>query len=382
MKATLQVLMGRYVPTPVSSAFVQAIQQVEVRQVLEGRSTFSLTLSLQRTRGSDGAFTLLESLTTGPVPSMRIILVLTVGGLPTVLSDGFVTQQSVEPAAGPDRPPTLTLVGEDVSVKLDLKEKSLEWPGMSAAEIAPLVMLEYPELGLVPLVIPPDLVDPPDPLDWTPLQQGTDYAFLRQLAGRFGYTFRVQPGPVPGANLGYFGPRLHPPVATPLPALTCGGVPGANCDGLRFTYDAMKPTTLVGTVLDADLSTEVPIDTVLLPTDPFAARPPISIQGPFHRQRYVDWTTGGDTAKALAWALGEVAASQQMVVVATGRIDLIRYGRALLPWHLVGVRGAGAAYDGMYFVREVTHHIGVGRYSADFVLTRGGLGSLVSTVPV
>ena len=47
-----------------------------------------------------------------------------------------------------------------------------------------------------------------------------------------------------------------------------------------------------------------------------------------------------------------------------------------------GVRGAGDAFDGLYYVKSVTHNIRRGEYKQDFTLTRNGVLSTVSTVPV
>jgi hypothetical protein len=47
---------------------------------------------------------------------------------------------------------------------------------------------------------------------------------------------------------------------------------------------------------------------------------------------------------------------------------------------LVGVRGAGQAFDGLYYVKSVTHKIKRGEYKQSFTLTRNGLVSTVSTV--
>jgi hypothetical protein len=46
------------------------------------------------------------------------------------------------------------------------------------------------------------------------------------------------------------------------------------------------------------------------------------------------------------------------------------------------VRGAGLAYDGLYYVRSVTHDIGRGRYLQRFQLGRDALVSLTPAVPV
>ena len=46
---------------------------------------------------------------------------------------------------------------------------------------------------------------------------------------------------------------------------------------------------------------------------------------------------------------------------------------------LVGVRGAGLSYDGLYYVRRVTHRLERGRYTQCFSLSREGTGP---TLPV
>jgi len=44
------------------------------------------------------------------------------------------------------------------------------------------------------------------------------------------------------------------------------------------------------------------------------------------------------------------------------------------------VRGAGPAFDGLHYVRSVTHKIKPGEYKQSFELSRNGLLSTVSTV--
>jgi hypothetical protein len=49
---------------------------------------------------------------------------------------------------------------------------------------------------------------------------------------------------------------------------------------------------------------------------------------------------------------------------------------------LVGVRGAGLAYDGLYYVNSVTHNLKRGSYKQNFALSRDGLISPTPVVPV
>ena len=43
--------------------------------------------------------------------------------------------------------------------------------------------------------------------------------------------------------------------------------------------------------------------------------------------------------------------------------------------------GAGIAYDGLYYVKSVTHEIERGSYKQGFTLARNGLISTLPTVP-
>ena len=51
----------------------------------------------------------------------------------------------------------------------------------------------------------------------------------------------------------------------------------------------------------------------------------------------------------------------------------MRYGRVLKARQLVGVRGAGPAFDGLHYVDSVTHNIARGQYKQSFTLKRNAL---------
>ena len=66
-------------------------------------------------------------------------------------------------------------------------------------------------------------------------------------------------------------------------------------------------------------------------------------------------------------------------VSGSGSLSVVRYGHILKARQLVGVRGAGLSYDGMYYVESVTHNLKRGEYKQSFTLSRDGL---VSQTPV
>lgn len=67
-------------------------------------------------------------------------------------------------------------------------------------------------------------------------------------------------------------------------------------------------------------------------------------------------------------------------MTATGSLDTARYGEVLRPRRLVGLRGAGDSYDGIYYVKQVKHSIRRGEYRQSFTLLREGQGSSVKVV--
>jgi hypothetical protein len=69
-------------------------------------------------------------------------------------------------------------------------------------------------------------------------------------------------------------------------------------------------------------------------------------------------------------------------VTGSGQLDVARYGRVLKPRKLVGVRGAGSTYDGVYYVKSVTHDLKRGQYKQSFTLAREGVMPLDSRVPI
>ena len=69
-------------------------------------------------------------------------------------------------------------------------------------------------------------------------------------------------------------------------------------------------------------------------------------------------------------------------VTATGTVDVLRYGQVLGARSLVGLRGAGTAFDGLWYVATVTHELKRGEYKEQFTLSRNGLISTLPSVAV
>ncbi len=370
----LTLLLGPTVPVPAPLPLTEALAHVEATHGDEGRSGFQIRFQAGRGRTDAIDYALLQS----PMlrPGVRVILLVTFGAVPEVLVDGIITNQQL--AAGPEPgTSTLTVTGEDVSVMMDLAERSVEHPAQSELVIALKLIASYARFGLVPMVVPPPALDMPLPIDRIPVQQGTDLEYLQEMAGRFGYVFYVTPGPAPGMNIAYWGPPVR--VGVPQRALSVNLGPNSNVLGdLDFQYDALAPTLVEGQVQDRKLNETLPIRTPVSTRVPLSSQPAWATQ-PMVRTRQFR-QSGLDSTQAFARAQGEVDASVDRTVTATGELDAARYGALLRPRALVGLRGAGFSYDGFYYVKRVTHAIERGSYRQRFTLTRDGVGALSPVV--
>jgi hypothetical protein len=76
------------------------------------------------------------------------------------------------------------------------------------------------------------------------------------------------------------------------------------------------------------------------------------------------------------------AATHQDSVFGSGTLDVAKYGHVLRSRQLVGVRGAGPAYDGLYYVTKVVHEIKRGSFTQQFNLARNAVVSTLPVVPV
>lgn len=369
----LTLLVGPVVPLPAPLPLLEALERVDVQHSDSGRSGFQMIFRVGRQ-----TFDLIdyrELVTPLLRPFSRIILIITFNGLPQVLFDGMITDQQLDPSQEPGNS-RLTVTGEDVSVMMDLEEKSEEHPAQPEAVIALKLIASYAQFGLVPTVIPPPTIDVPLPTERIPVQQGTDLAYLMEMAKRYGYTFYVDPGPVPGVNLAYWGPP--PRLGVPQRALSSGMGSGSNLININFRYDGLAPQMVSGQIQDRDLNVQLPVRTFASTRVPIVSEPAWLTQS--HTRTKVFRESGLNTAQALARAQGDTDRSQDNVIRASGEVDALRYESILKPRALVGVRGVGFSYDGLYYVQKVSHSIERGSYRQRFALQREGLGSITPVV--
>ncbi|MEW9529288.1 phage late control D family protein [Microbispora sp. NPDC049125] len=370
----LTVLLGAGVPVPAPPRLVESIQRVQVTMSESTRSAFQLVLT--DGRSGPGGLTDFPLLTEGSLrPFNRVVLIVTFRGVPAVLMDGVITHQELTPGSAPGSA-TITVTGEDVSVMMDLEERSAAFPAQDEAAIATRIILGYARYGLVPMVVPPPVTDVPLPIERIPVQDDTDLGHLTAMARRFGYVFFVVPGPAPLSNVAYWGPPMRSGV--PAAALSAGPGPERNVEDLTFRHDALAPFQVSGQVQDRLTDAVVPVRSVPDVRPPLAAAPDGSPASPYVR-KVLYRGTGVSAAQALAKARGAAESSRDSLVV-TGSVDTLRYGGVLRARGLIGLRGAGWQHDGLYHVKQVTHTLTRGGYTQDFTLTREGVGSTTSVV--
>lgn len=371
----LTLLIGPTVPVPAPPTLVQALRSVKVEHKDEGRSGFQMVFACGRNELT-GLFD--YDLVANPLlaPNSRVVLVVTLGAVPQVLFDGLITSQQLQPSNQPGAS-TFTLTGEDVSVAMDREEKSLEHPAQPEMVIAMGIIAQYAQYGLIPEVYPPGAVDVPVPTERTPTQNGTDLAYLTEMAQRHGYVFHVIPGPAPGTNRAYWGPPVR--AGAPQRALSYNMGPGTNVHTLDFQYDALAATLVAGQVQDRLTNQSMPVQTFTATRAPLSALPAMVANLSALSTR-IQRESGLTFSQALGRAQGETDASSDSTITATGELDAGHYGSILQARALVGVRGVGFNYDGLYYVKNVTHELAPGSYLQKFTLTRDGLGSLLPAV--
>jgi hypothetical protein len=274
-------------------------------------------------------------------------------------------------------PGTVSVTGEDLTKVMDFQDFSgLPFPALPIEARVALLCAKYAPFGLIPLVIPVLFPDIPIPVDKIPAQQGTDLQYIKQLADEVGYIFYIEPGPVPGTNVAYFGPEIK--IGVPQPALNVDMDALTNVEQLSFSFDPTKGVLPV--VFIQNQLTRVPIPIPIPNLNPL--QPPLGvIPTPISNLKLLKDTAKLSPMKAISRGLAEAKKSQDSVS-AHGSLNVLRYGQVLKARQLVGVRGAGVAYDGLYYVQSVTSTLKRGEFKQNFTLTRNGLVSITPRVPV
>src|SRR5262249_20712539 len=152
-------------------------------------------------------------------------------------------------------------------------------------------------------------------------------------------------------------------------ALSVNMGPVSNIESINFRYDGLHAQRVTYTSQGRSQTV----------TSPSLARS-IPLARDRAEARRLTHLIDDDPQRAEVRAQGMVDQSFDEVVTATGELDALRYNGLLEPRGLVGLRGAGQSYDGLYYVKSVTHRISKGSYKQSFNLTREGTGTLTPFV--
>jgi hypothetical protein len=370
----LTLKVGPAVPVTVPQIVTDALTSIKVIANTDTASAFELTFTLSNQSPLHTIFLLAA----GNTPLLRVMLIVTISGSSLVLMDGVTTMMQVTPGTDTGQA-ILTVTGEDMTRVMDsdtIDLSGLPYPAMAPEARVALIIAKYAVLGLVPLVVPSLYPDVSSPTNSIPSHRGSDLEYVRQLAADVGYVFYIDPGPAVGTSTAYWGPEIKTGVAQP--ALNLNMDAFTNVESIDFNFQTGEKVLPIVYIQNA--LTKAPIPIPIPDVNPL--QPALGATGLLPTRVEVL----RDTAKASAMqAIGRglaVASSSADGVTASGSVDVLRYGRLLKARQLVGVRGAGTAFDGLYFVKSVTSTMKRGEFKQSFELTRNGLVSITSTVPV
>jgi hypothetical protein len=359
--ARLTVMLGPTTPERASRSVIDALTAVEVRTGAGPTDTFQLTFGLAKDRPGD--YGLLED---GQLdPMRRVILLVTFGAAPEILMDGVITDQQIQPSNQPGHS-ALVITGEDVSVQLDLNDRTKPWTDRTDSQIVEEILKDYKQFGLTPNV--PKTTRKPRPTERHRTQEGPDLPFLRALASDNGFVFYVEPTLRPGFSTARWGPDDRPSRKQEPLRLNHGS--RTNVDRpMTFRLNALGPVQPVTKIArSTDALTEIPA-----PQRPGVTR--ARRRAETVRKVELRDTAQLNSADGARRAL-EAVASAPDAVTATGELDAVRYRGLLRPHRPVEVAGVGTTYGGDYLVRAVTHQIRRGSYIQSFTLGREGKGAL------
>lgn len=369
----MTLMMGGFQASPVPQAVIDALTSAQVSTTVGSQGGFQLKFSWAKNSA-------LAQIHAGGFfdPRQRVIIAVTVNGATEVLMDGIITKQDLTPSAAAGKS-TLTVTGLDLTALMDFIDLTgIPYPAMPMFVIVEMILAKYAVLGVIPVAIPPLLALIQNPIERFMKQDGTDYAYVSALADQVGAVFYLDPGPSPGMSLAYWGPDLTKMFGGTQPAISINLDATTTLDSLNFSYDGTLATNYLVTIIEQN--TQIPIPIPLPSIDLIKASQAAHAPTPL---KYVQLRpiANKDPIGAALVALGKLFESAD-VVTASGQLDVLRYGRVFKARQLCAVRGGGNYYDGLYYVKSVTHDIKRGEYKQNFTLARGGTGSSVATVSV
>ncbi|CAL2057162.1 hypothetical protein FSY75_27420 [Streptomyces sp. TR1341] len=358
----VQLLMGPKLARPAPLEVAEALLSAQITATAGERSGFQFAFDLSK-NGLLNQRLLPEGYFD---PKTRVILTVSVRGTPEVLFDGLIVRQEVGASNIPGHS-TLTVTGEDLTLLMDLEERTARYPNLPPSERVLAILRRYSDYGIRPDVYREKITQPPHQDLRVHYQTGTDLQYVTELAGANGYTFYLEPGPNPGQSAARWGPEVR--LGLRQHALNVNMDSQSTVDQLTFAYDGTAREEPQARWQDPGTR-----QSTLLPQPPISPlRPPLGRRAsPALKRKTLSGTAKQQREQAEAELLARAAVSAD-VISGSGSLDVNRHGYLLQPRRLVGVRGAGRAYDGDYYVKSVTHNLRPGSFQQNFTLSREGL---------
>lgn len=353
---------------------IMALTNVEVTDNAVDRDVFQMTFSLGKRQPRD--YSLLR---TGLFePRTRVAILLQIGAKVEPLISGVITHFQLNPSneAGMS---TFTVTGDGIDMLLDLEERNASYERHSDTMIVQQLIDKYAKFDIVLEVSDKARnLAQPDNNRLIPRQYATDQEHIQQMAERNGFVFYADPLPTGDVKM-YWGPENRK--GSTQPALTLNMGSDTNVTSLNFTNDSRVPVTAEGSFIQPD-DRQKSDEAVEPPTD-------FDVDNLAAVQTFVDRVVlmrdiAKYTAERAKIRSTELMKARFGTVSANGEVDTVRYGHILRAGHLVGVRGAGALYNGDYYVSTVTHKIertkSTQQYTQSFELKRESLGARTEKV--
>lgn len=194
----MQLYIGKGALRPAPAEVVDALVSLEITSNDRERDGFQMSFTLGKDPLKDYNLLLRGYFD----PPNLVSVVVFIGANRQVLIDGIITNHQINPGQRAGQA-TLSLTGEDVSLQMDLEEKRTTHPDQADSMIVETIISSY---KLTPDVVSTD--DTPVETQRIPSQQGSDLAYIQQLADRNGFVFHVKPGDEPGNSIAYWGPDV------------------------------------------------------------------------------------------------------------------------------------------------------------------------------
>jgi hypothetical protein len=347
---------------PLPRLLVDALASIEVETSIGRASMVRLSFDLSRDFMGDYDAVSLPIFRPNTPLTIRLALGLPV---PFALVNAYVTEAKLFAGNEPGRSSLEVVAADALGTIMGQRQDPFTWPNCPDSAVAAAIFSSY---GIIPAVVP----TPPlrTMFDTTTTQRSADSAYLSQLAARNGYDLFIQPEPLSGRDMGHFRPPLTVPIPQGVLSIDFGRQ--TNLRSFRANNDMLGPTSMMG--FTSDPNTRLPIPYVA----PVATEMPMGLEPnllrilppPIERMAATD---AASPQEAQVAAMARATASSRSVSC-NGKIDGIKFARALHCGEPVLVRGAGRENSGLYYVDSVTHRISRDDYAQSFTGWRNAVG--------